>query len=45
MQEAGSCEYPASEARVQFAIDQAEKAAVEARNRAEIEGIMSEKAW
>ena len=45
MQEAGACEYPASESRVQFAIDQAEKAAEEARNRAEIEGLMSEKAW
>ena len=45
MQEAGACEYPASESRVQFAIDQAEKAAEEARNRAEIEGLVSDKAW
>ena len=45
MQEAGACEYPASESRVQLAIDQAEKAAEEARNRAEIDGLMSDKAW
>ena len=30
---------------MQFAITQAERAAEEARNRAEIEGLMSDKAW
>ena len=45
IQEAGACEFPADPSRVQFAIMQAEKAAVEARHRASIEGLVSEKAW
>jgi len=45
MEEAGACEFPSDASRVQFAITQAERAAEEARNRAEIEGLMSDKAW
>lgn len=45
MQEAGACEFPADDSRVQYAITQAEKAAEEARNRAEIEGLLADKAW
>jgi hypothetical protein len=45
MQEAGACEFPAGASRVQYAVTQAEKAAEEARERAEIEGLMAEKAW
>jgi hypothetical protein len=45
MQEAGACEFPANDSRVQYAITQAEKAAEEARNRAEIEGLVADKAW
>lgn len=45
MQEAGACEFPADSSRVQFAVTQAKSAAEEARNRAQIEGLVSEKAW
>lgn len=45
MQEAGACEFPAGASRVQYAVTQAEKAAEEARERAEIEGLVADKAW